>query len=203
VDFINNVIHDIGNPDSSSPCSQIHGIYEENRYGRMLNNVVYRASGYGIHLWHAASDAIVANNTSFANRYSGIVIGGGDSGVTTGNNNTACFNNITYKNSRYGITQQGIFGPNNTFKNNLIYGNGIAPVNGLTDSGRITSDPLFVYYSPTGNGDYHTQSNSPAVDAGLASAPAGTNAGKAPTYDLDGVARPVNGAFDIGAYELP
>jgi hypothetical protein len=201
VQFIGNLIHDIGNPGSSTPCNQVHGIYEENPYGVIVNNIVYRASGYGIHLWHGASDAVVANNTSFNNRASGIVIGGGDSGVTTGDNNTACFNNITYNNSKYGITQQGTFGPNNVFTNNLIYGNGWGAVSGLSETGTVTANPLFVNYNPTGTGDYHLQSGSPAIGAGVAAAPAGTNPGHTLGYDFDGNPRPVSGRYDIGAYE--
>jgi len=201
VQFIGNLVHDIGNPDSSSPCNQVHAIYEENPHGLIVDNIVYRASGYGIHLWHGASDALVANNTSFNNRESGIVIGGGDSGVTTGNNNTACFNNIAYNNSKYGITQQGVFGPNNVFVNNLIYGNAWGAVSGLSETRTVTADPLFVNYNPTGTGDYHLQSGSPAMGAGVGAAPAGTNPGLTLGYDFDGNSRPVSGRYDVGAYE--
>ncbi len=201
VQFIGNLVHDIGNPDSSSPCSLVHGIYEENTFGLIENNIVYRASGYGIHLWHGASDAVVANNTSFNNRESGIVIGGGDSGVTTGDNNTACFNNITYNNSKYGITQQGVFGPDNVFVNNLIDGNGWGAVSGLNETRTVTANPMFVNYNPTGAGDYHLQSGSPAIGAGVGAAPAGTNPGHTLGYDFDGNPRPVSGRYDVGAYE--
>jgi len=201
VQFIGNLVHDIGNPDSTTPCNQVHGIYEENPHGTIVNNIVYRASGFGIHLWHGASDAVVANNTSFNNRESGFVIGGGDSGVTTGNNNTACFNNIAYNNSKYGITQQGVFGPNNAFANNLLYGNSWGAVSGLSESRAVTADPLFVNYNPTGTGDYHLQSGSPAIGAGVASVPAGTNPGATLGYDFDGNPRPVSGRYDIVVFE--
>lgn len=201
VQFIGNLVHDIGNPDSSSPCTLVHGVYEENTNGTIVNNIVYRASGFGIHLWHAASSATIANNTSFNNRQSGIVVGGGDSGVTTGDNNTACFNNIVYNNSKYGITQQGTFGPDNKFANNLVYGNGWGAVSGLSETGTVTSNPMFVNYNPTGTGDYHLQSGSPAIGAGVGSVTAGTNPGSTLGYDFDGNPRPISGRYDIGAYE--
>jgi hypothetical protein len=201
IDYIGNVLHDIGNVDSANPCSFTQGLYIGNSGGKVLNNIVYRISGFGIHMWHGASNMVIANNTSFANMQSGLVVGGGDSGLTTGNNNTAVFNNIFVNNRNYGMTQQGTFGPSNTFKNNLIYGNGLGAVYQLTDSGRIAANPAFVNYNPKGTGDYHLQSGSPAIDAGVSSATAGITNGVAPSDDFDGNGRPTGGAWDIGAYE--
>jgi Right handed beta helix region/Protein of unknown function (DUF1565) len=201
IDYIGNVLHDIGNVDSANPCSFTQGLYIGNSGGKVLNNIVYRISGFGIQMWHAASNMVIANNTSFANMQSGLVVGGGDSGLTTGANNTAVFNNIFVNNRNYGMTQQGTYGPSNTFKNNLIYGNGLGAVYQLTDSGRITANPAFVNYNPTGTGDYHLQSGSPAIDAGVSSATAGITNGVAPIDDFDGNSRPMGAAWDIGAYE--
>ena len=62
-----------------------------------------------------------------------------------------------------------------------------------SETGTINADPKFVSYNPTGTGDYRLQSSSPAVNKGTK-----TNA---PTVDINNVARPKGGAWDIGAYE--
>ena len=66
----------------------------------------------------------------------------------------------------------------------------------IPGTGNISADPLFV---DAQNGDFRLSGTSPALDAG-------THVG-APPYDLDGLARPVDGdrdgaeEFDMGAYE--
>ncbi len=197
-DIIGNVIHDIGVPGK---CNGVQGIYSSNRRGKIMNNVVYRASSYGIHLWHAATEVLIANNTVFANGSSkmggGILVGAGDrpGGVVV--NHTRVINNIVYKNPAAGIKQycysgQNCIGSSNTTANNLVFGNGRAV---LMRKGRATgtvaADPEFVAYSPDGSGNYRLKSNSPAVNQGTAAA--------APSYDIDNTAR--NSAHDIGAYE--
>jgi hypothetical protein len=68
--------------------------------------------------------------------------------------------------------------------NNLVYGAGVCEG---WDSGCISANPLF-----TGATDYHLESGSPAIDAGVT-----TSA----TRDHDGITRPQGSRFDIGAYE--
>ena len=64
-DVIGNVVHDIGNPGG---CNGVHGIYHSIAGENIIqNNIVYRASSYGIHLWHAATNVVISNNTVFAN----------------------------------------------------------------------------------------------------------------------------------------
>ncbi|MET0857971.1 MAG: right-handed parallel beta-helix repeat-containing protein, partial [Telluria sp.] len=63
-DIIGNVVHDIGVPGK---CSGVHGIYVANLRAKVYDNIVYRASSWGIHLWHAADEVLVANNTVFQN----------------------------------------------------------------------------------------------------------------------------------------
>ena len=44
-----------------------------------MNNIVYRTSGWGIHLWHAPYHRLtIANNLVFNNANGGIVVGAGD-----------------------------------------------------------------------------------------------------------------------------
>ena len=105
-DIVGNVVHDIGKPGG---CNGVQGIYSSNKGSKILNNVVYRASSYGIHLWHAATDSTIANNTVFANGSSGmgggIVTGVGDKPGNIQLKNTKVINNIVYKNPRQGISQ--------------------------------------------------------------------------------------------------
>ncbi|WP_020654946.1 right-handed parallel beta-helix repeat-containing protein [Massilia niastensis] len=199
-DVIGNVVRDIGKPGA---CNGVQGIYSSNRGGKIMNNIVYRASAYGIHLWHAATDVTIANNTVFANGSSGmgggIVIGVGDSPGGVQLKNTKVINNIVYKNPRAGISQycysgQACIGSGNVTANNLVYGNGSAITMKVgSATGTISADPKFVSYNPAGTGDYRLQSGSPAANKGTATS--------APAVDMLGVARPKGGAFDIGAYE--
>jgi len=199
-DMIGNVVHDIGKPGA---CNGVQGLYSSNTGGKIMNNVVYRVSSFGIHLWHAASGTTIANNTVFANGTAGmgggIVIGVGDSPGGVLLNNVKVLNNIVYNNPRGGIQQycysgSSCIGTGNVVQNNLVYGSStnVGMLKGSA-TGTISGDPKFVSYSPTGTGDYRLQSGSPAVNKGIASG--------APATDILGVARPKGGAFDLGAYE--
>jgi len=200
-DIIGNVVHDIGTPGG---CQMVHGIYHSINGGYVQNNIVYRASSYGIHLWHAATNVVISNNTVFANGSAssggGILIGDGDSPGDVVNDNTVVTNNIIYANPKAGLREfcysgQTCIGNNNIYTNNLIYHNGtdVSLLFGHTASNTISADPQFVKYQADGSGDYHLQSTSPAIDKG-------TNLG-APLNDFDGGARPVGATWDIGAYE--
>jgi hypothetical protein len=76
-----------------------------------------------------------------------------------------------------------------------VYGNGKAITMKVgSATGTVSADPKFVSYQSSGTlGNYRLQSTSPAVNKGIATS--------APTTDIDGIARPRGGAFDIGAYE--
>lgn len=199
-DIVNNVVHDIGVPGT---CNGVQGIYSSNQGGLIYNNIVYRVSAFGIHLWHAASGVIIANNTVFANGSSGmgggIVTGSGDAPGGMQLKNTKVINNIVYNNPGVSIKQYCYSGVNcigsgNVTANNLVYGNGSGvSLKTGTATGTITQNPLFVNYQANGTGNYRLQSNSPAVNKGVASS--------APIYDMENVSRPKGGALDIGAYE--
>jgi hypothetical protein len=199
-DIIGNVVHDIGVPGA---CNTVHGIYASNLGGLIANNIVYRASSYGIHLWHAVRNVVIANNTVFANGSDhmggGIVIGNGDAPGGVILDFTTVINNIVYKNPgasirEYCYSRENCIGAHNVIANNLVNGNG----NGISlivtsATATVLTDPQFVDFKADGTGDYHLKSTSPAVNQGRSAF--------APAYDMDNVARPRGSAVDIGAYE--
>jgi parallel beta-helix repeat protein len=199
-DIIGNVVHDIGVPGS---CLGIHGIYVTNLRSRIFNNIVYRASSWGIHLWHAADNVTIANNTIFENGSAkmggGIVIGVGDSPGGKTLTNTKVINNIVYNNPAKGIIEfcyprQDCIGPGNVVANNLVYGSTSAVIMKVGQAiGTIVEDPQFIDYQAKGSGDYRLKRTSPAIQKGLAIF--------APTTDIEHVPRPRQAAPDIGAYE--
>ena len=176
-DVIGNVVHDVGNFGLTKQYR--HGIYHANLRGHIWNNLVYRCEGWGIHLWHAANQVAIANNTVFNNAYGGILIGDGDDpgGFPQGlvNDYTVVGNNIVYRNglqpgaSGYGIEEYGNTGPHNQYLNNLVYQNGPRDwklQNGNKAIATINAEPQFVNYKPDGSGDYRLQPSSPALHAG-------------------------------------
>jgi parallel beta-helix repeat protein len=202
-DVIGNVVHDIGNVNNTKQF--LHGIYHANLRGHIWNNLVYRCEGWGIHLWHAANQVTIANNTVFNNGYGGIIIGDGDdTGGFPGpvvNDYTVVTNNIVYRNglnsnaSGYGIEEYGLTGTHNQYLNNLVYQNGPADwnlQNGNTAVASISADPQFVNYQPDGSGDYHLQSASPALAVGASLG--------APPIDTTGAARSSTSP-DLGIYQ--
>ena len=199
-DIIGNVVHDIGVPGE---CNTVHGIYSSNLGGLIANNIVFRASSSGIHLWHAARHVVIANNTVFANGSAlmggGIVIGNGDApgGVTL--DYTTVINNIVVKNPNASIRQycyaeQNCIGPHNLIANNLVDGNGSRiSLRSGSAQGTVVADPQFVNFKADGTGNYHLKSSSPAVNSGYPTL--------GPAYDMNDVVRPRGDAVDIGAYE--
>jgi hypothetical protein len=192
IDLVGNIVHDIG----PAICKFIHGIYQT-APGIVSNNVVYRASGWGIHLWHDANHIIVANNTITGSAVGGILVGGGDYVHTRGPADyITVVNNIVFDNANYGIVETGETGYHNLFAHNLSYRNGMnwrlrtSPA----DLASVKADPRFGQDPSTIGSAYRLAAGSPAIDAG-------TDA-NAPTNDLDGVCRPQGSGYDIGAFEF-
>ncbi|MCW2779511.1 MAG: hypothetical protein JWN17_3236 [Frankiales bacterium] len=193
-DSIGNVVHDIMAP--TSDCGLIHGIYYQGPDGgRVVNNLVYRTSGWGIHLWHNANHVVIANNTVFQNKQGGMVIGGSLEGndISPGvDNGTVVTNNVVVDNGYWGIREMGRVGVN-TYANNLLSDNasgGYDLNGGGVPTGTVNADPRFVNAA---GGDYHLSTLSPAIDAGTSQGALG--------YDLDLRPRPQGLRQDIGAYE--
>ncbi len=192
IDVIGNVVHDIG----AAKCRFIHGIYQT-APGTVANNLVYRISGWGIHLWHDANHITIANNTVVNSAIGGLLVGGGDFINTSGPADYVIVaNNIVFDNMIYGIIEAGRTGSHNLFTHNLSFRHWIdwRLITSAADHASVSADPRFLNYVRDGEGDYHLAAGSPAIDAG---API-----HAPSSDLDGISRPHGAGYDIGAYEF-
>lgn len=184
-DIFGNVVTNIG----STGCIYIHGIYMATS-GLVKNNVVHSIGNWGIHLWHDAANIDIANNT-VTKSGGGILVGGGGYYQIAQADYVDVSNNIVYGNAR-GIMEQGDYGTNNRYFNNLSYGNTQSNYALWSKfSGAISGDPQFLNF--TGN-DFRVSATSPAIDKG--------SAANAPGDDILGVARPLGGVVDLGAYEI-
>jgi hypothetical protein len=186
-----NLIHDIG---PQVFCNFIHGIYIATGGNRVVNNIVYNVTGWGIHGWHAVMDSVVANNLVFACRRGGLVLGAGDApgGVVT--DRCTVVNNILFSNIGYGAVEMGETGLQDHYENNLVFENtkkAFSLQNGLVDRGTLEVDPGFVDYHQSGRGDYHLRAGSPCIGAGTSL--------EAPERDFDGALRKP-GSVDIGPF---
>ena len=202
---LENIVYNIGN--FTIPWASIHGIYIEEPYGVIANNITYENQGCGIQLWHNPSNIVVANNTIFNNGLCGIVIGATFTPPDSIADYNDVFNNIvvyngTNSDANCGIWEDGNTGTHNHYPNNLAYRNNpggtsdFCLLNGNTAPNSVVTDPLFVNYKADGAGDYHLQSTSPAIDSGV------NYLGYGPTIDFAGGSRPIGTAWDIGAYEF-
>ena len=72
-------------------------------------------------------------------------------------------------------------------------------VQGGYSGGNIDADPLFV---DPGAGDYHLLSGSPCIDTGTSGYRQGTSVYDAPSFDIEGNARPLGTGYDMGDYEF-
>jgi len=189
-DVISNLVHDIG----PAGCRFVQGIYVSTS-GRVKNNVIYRIAEGGIHLWHDARDVIITNNTVTASN-TGIIVGGGNNYRTSGpNDNTAVYSNIVYDN-KMGISEQGKTGPNNSYRNNLVYQNSTYNWqlrNGLKHTGTVSSAPLFVADSRASKPNLKLSRSSPAIGRATSD--------HAETTDFEGRPRNAKAGYDIGAYQ--
>jgi hypothetical protein len=120
-DFVDKLVNftDIGVPGA---CNGVHGIYSSSLRGHLSNNIVYRVSAFGIHLWHAATRATVANHTVFSNGSGsmggGIIISSGDKSGGVVLNYTKVINNIVYDNPAASIVEYCYAGQDCTGSNN-------------------------------------------------------------------------------------
>lgn len=133
-----------------------------------------------------SGDLLVANNT-LADNDTGFFADAASGASLEG----VFANNIVAGNSRKGVVIDALVEPTFGNDHNLVSGN--ADDDFVPGPGTLLVDPLFI-----GAGDYHLQPATPARDAG--------NDTQVPpdiTTDLDGAARIIGTAVDIGAYERP
>ena len=189
-DVVGNLVHDIG----PAGCRFVQGIYMSTT-GTVTNNVVYRVAEAAIHLWHDARDVVIANNTVAASN-TGIIVGGGDFYFTSsGADNVHVHNNIVVGN-KMGVSEQGVTGLRNTYRNNLVFQNTTYNWklrNGLSHLGTVSSDPLLMGNALTGTPDLRPSASSPAIGRGMLT--------YAPAVDFLGKARTPADGVAIGAYE--
>lgn len=198
-----NLVEHIGSGPRDGSCRLVHGIYASVPDVRISNNVTSDAAGDGITSWHAARALTIVNNLSVFNGGSGILIGSGDAGATSGNTRTLVANNIVYRNQRAGITESSdgshLVGPGNRYLHNLAYMNGSSGLSNLSSAAMVSDtlsrDPGLGEEGQGARRRFCLSSGSPVVDAG-------TGLG-APTRDFEGKPRPRGHAVDIGPYELP
>ncbi len=205
IEIIGNVVDNIA-MNTTDPVQQntIHGIYLAGPNGVIMNNIVTRAIGACITLYHGSTREIVTNNVvANCGRY-GIQVSA-DATITT-NDYTTVNNNIVVNVAGRGIQEFPATGSHNVFNNNIVYNN--SPnfdLIGGTQSGTITLTAaqfaaLFVNYTGDMGGDYHLRSGALAIDAGTTSCAAGVSL-CVPLIDFDSLLRPKGPALDIGAYE--
>lgn len=182
-----NVVHHIG----ALNCKYISGVYMSTS-GSVHNNLIYQNGNWGIQTWHDAANMTISNNTVVKNG-KGILVGGGGYYHLPGPaDNIRVSNNIVYGNTSYGIAEMGEVGTNNTYTYNMSYKNGsnwmLKTWN--SHSSDINAEPQFMDYA---GGDYRLKTSSPAINRATST--------YAPPIDIRGIARPLGGASDLGAYE--
>ncbi|MES2317156.1 MAG: DUF1565 domain-containing protein [Pseudomonadota bacterium] len=189
-DVIANLVHDIG----PAGCRFIHGIYVSTS-GRIKNNVVYRVAEGGIHLWHDARNVVITNNTVTTSN-TGIIVGGGNFYYSKGPNDyTSVYSNIVYDN-KMGISEQGKTGLNNSYRNNLVYGNSRYDWrlnNGLRHSDTVSEAPQLMGSSRSAAPNLRPAAGSPAIGQATAAL--------AETTDFEGRPRNARAGYDIGAFQ--
>ena len=185
IKIYNNKVHDI-DESGISTASEMGGTLEN---VSIYNNIVYNSKYGGIEVggWSSAIPARptpltaihIINNTLYKN----------GEGINVDNSfakEIIIRNNIASENINLQIDRGSTPAKEVASDHNLIYGN-----NQFNGDAFVSTDPLFINAQ---KGNFNLKSNSPAIDSGSKTT--------APTFDYNHKARPQNGAWDIGAFEL-
>lgn len=201
-EIVGNLVYNIAQPAGS--CNKVQGIYQENSNAYIANNLIGNVAAWGLECAHYCQSSVFVNNTVFHSG-GGLWVGDTDNGQMT--SNIYGINNIFYDIVPGGNwtacairEYPGTTGPGDQYINNVIdvLNSGactyqINSGSGSTITGTVFADPQFVNYQPDGSGNYHLQSNSPAINSGVSL--------NAPSIDFQGGKRPIGSAWDIGVYE--
>ena len=222
-EFINLKVHGGGTDGGcGTPCAS-YAFYIAGDNNLIENSDMYEVSMAGVHIYSSSGSPdnnIVRNNRihditrSGDTRMWGIIVSGNnnilynnliyDISFPYAENNAGIFiytgsGNKVYNNVIYNNTLHGIFiyssSSNNEVRNNIVYGNKGTSFrdqgkNTIQSNNLLDIDPFFVNVAGK---DFRVQSNSPAIDKGMA---------VSVSTDIVGIARPQGSAYDIGAYEF-
>ncbi|MDB5039194.1 MAG: hypothetical protein JWQ35_2722, partial [Bacteriovoracaceae bacterium] len=191
--YLQNYIHDNGRPSTNSNYPLDHGLYLCGDNELVANNIVVKNAGNGLQIagYTTVSNMRVYNNVFASNGTNGIILWMALNGVQIKNN-------IFFQNVKLAISSYDAHGSGIAIDRNISFGNGLGNYD-LARGGSdfiytatppVISDPLFINNAS----DFHLQSASPAINAGIALTEV--------TTDLEGVSKPQGAGYDIGAYEF-
>src|ERR1700730_12602836 len=189
-------VHD--NLIKNIPCDGINlaSVNPNNGFIRVYNNVVNHAgAGPDLGGQNATCLNVAGTNGSGANTvqvynntfYDCGALGSSDSAIISPYITSTLTNNIVYSTGTEPYTTSGAGFGNISGSNNLWFGRGNGP---SQTTNNVNANPLGV----SAGSDFHFQSSSPAIDAGITIASL--------TSDNVGVSRPQGSAYDIGAMEF-
>jgi hypothetical protein len=195
IDVYANIVHDTMADGFAVAAENVTDPDQELRNIRFYNNIAYNNhwNGFVFAGWgesgalHPLKDIQVINNTFVNNGSSGW---GGCVSIENPDITTVIFrNNICSQNVNYTIYVDPLVTGGYTAEYNLIDGFRGFP-DEIKGTNYVEGDS---YFADAAGANFHLQACSPAINAGTAIG--------APSDDFDGLPRPVDGLYDLGAFE--